>query len=276
VRIHRDREKRTITLDQSTYIQQMLQTFGMDKCRPVATTAEGVLRRLPEGEGRPDQLYMSIVGSLLYAAMITRPDIAAAVQMLSRHLQRSGPEHLAAAKRVLRYLLGTIDMCLVYGGTGPVKLVGYSDADWAGDPDTRRSTTGYTFTLGRGSVSWESRLQPTVALSSCESEYVAASTATQEAVHLRLLLSELGFPQEGPTIIYEDNQGTIALSENPMLQKRTKHVDIRYHFVREKVLSGEIKLVYIPTQDQVADILTKPLQKQRIIELRSKLMGVVG
>ena len=124
-----------------------------------------------------------------------------------------------------------------------------------------------------GVVSWGSKLQPTVALSSAEAEYMAACAAVQEAIHLRLLMRDLGFEQKGATVIYEDNQGCIALSENPMFHKRTKHIDIRYHFIRERVASGEVVLKYVATEHQLADLLTKALPKPRVLALRKPILG---
>lgn len=276
----RDRSKRTIKISQTSYLQQVLERFGMDQCKPVGNPIEGVLRRI-EG-GKPDTTYMSIVGSLMYASIVSRPDLTFSVQVLSRHFQSCGPEHLAAAKRVLKYLKGTMDRGIIYGGTTgstgepSAKLLGYSDSDWAGDVDTRRSTTGYVFTLNHGAVTWGSRLQATVALSSSEAEYMAMCAAVQEAIHLRQLLKDLGHVQDQPTRILEDNQGCIALSENPVFHKRTKHIDIKYHFVRERVASNEIKIEYVATEDQLADLLTKGLSKQRTMKLSDAIMGGVS
>jgi hypothetical protein len=152
-------------------------------------------------------------------------------------------------------------------------LTGYADSDYAGDPDTRRSTTGYVFILAGGAVSWQSRLQPTTALSTSEAEYMSVCAATQEAIHLRRLLADLGFPQTKPTIIFEDNQGCIGLANNPIVNKRTKHIDVKYHYIREKIESQEINLKPIRTQDQVADILTKPLPKPQLTACRVKILG---
>lgn len=285
VEIKRDRSRRRIEMTQTVYINQMLERFGMAECKPVGAPAEGVLSRITaEDGGRPDKLYMSIVGSLLYASIITRPDITYAVQALGRHMQASGNEHMIAAKRVLRYLQGTKDLGLIYdaGEAGSDNgmeqqpcVFGFSDADWGGDLDTRRSTTGYLFMIQEtgGVVSWGSKLQPTVALSSAEAEYMAACAAVQEAVHLRLLMSDLGFEQKEPTVIYEDNQGCIALSDNPIHHRRTKHIDIKYHFIRERVASKEIELKYVPTEYQLADLLTKGLAKPRVVALRNSILG---
>ena len=273
--VRRDLAARTLELSQTAYVDQVLERYGMAKCQEVGTPAEGTLTRLPKGEGSANHEYMSVVGSLLYAAEVSRPDIAYPVRVLGRHLQASGREHMTAAKRVLRYLKGTRELGIVYGGSGAnsLKMVGYSDADWAGDKETRRSTTAYVFMLAGGCVSWGSKLQPTVALSSAEAEYMAACSAAQEAIHLRRLMESLGFQQDEATTIHEDNQGCIAMSENPVQHQRTKHIDIRYHFVRERVESGDIKLTYVGTEHQLADLLTKPLNRERVQKLRASVMG---
>jgi hypothetical protein len=271
MQIIRDRQNRTLDIKQTTYITQMLERFGMKDCKSVSTPAEGVLARNKEPQQQPSIEYMSITGSLLYAAMVTRPDLAFAVQSLGRHMQSSGPAHLSAAKRVLRYLQGSKDLGIRFSG-GNKTLLGYSDSDWAGDQDTMRSTTGYLFMFGGGPISWSSRLQPTVALSSAEAEYMAASSAVQEATYLRQLLKDMGYPQLEATKIMEDNQGCIALSENPVLHKRTKHISIKYHFIREKIHEGTTKLEYISTEHQLADVLTKALPRTRFTLLREKIM----
>lgn len=274
----RDRNAGTIVIKQPALIDRILEAWSMQDCKAVATPAEGFLSRLSDEEkGQPDGAFQSIVGSLLYVAMITRPDIAYAVQVLGRHLQACGPEHWVAAKRILRYLQGTRDVGIIYGGSGAgagaLVLYGYADADWANDRDTRRSTTGYAFMLGGGCVSWGSKLQPTVALSSSEAEYMGTTPAVQEALVQRQLLCDLHLKQEQPTIIFEDNQGCIAMSNNPVMLKRTKHIDVRYHFIREKVENGDVVLKYIPTEDQLADLLTKPLPRHRVVMLRDRMLG---
>ena len=171
-------------------------------------------------------------------------------------------------------LQGTKELGLKYGETrAGTKITGYADSDWASDKDTRRSVTAYVYTLGGAAVSWTSRLQQTVALSSAESEYMAASAASQEAIHLRRLLESLGFKQEGPTVIYDDNQGAIAMTKNPVMHRRTKHIDIRHHFVREAVARGDVTLVYVPTSEQAADLLTKALTRATVQRLRPILLG---
>lgn len=268
--VTRDRSKGTLTITQKAYTDVLLKRFGMTECKPVGTPAEGYLRRVSDGE--PNKDYMCLVGSLLYAAMVTRPDISFAVQALGRHLQSSTDEHMNAGMRVLRYLQGTKNVGITYS-KGETVLVGYADSDWAGDQDTRRSVTGYVYVLCGAAISWGSKLQPTVALSSSEAEYMAACYAIQEAVHLRLLLKSLGYEQQGHTVIFEDNQGCIYMSQNPVMHKRAKHIDIRFHFVRERVADGTVKLVYVETENQLADLLTKPLLKARILKIRGVVLG---
>ena len=175
-------------------------------------------------------------------------------------------------KRVLKYLKGTLMYGLkFYAHEEEPELFGYSDADWAGDVDTRRSTSGYVFQIGSSTISWSSKKQATVAKSSTEAEYVALSSATQEAVWLRSLMGDLGRQLDAPTIIYEDNQGAVELAKNAKYHNRTKHIDICHHFVRERVISNEIQVIYCPTRDMIADIMTKGLAK--LVKLRD-LLGV--
>jgi hypothetical protein len=154
-------------------------------------------------------------------------------------------------------------------------LKGYCDADWGGDLDTRRSTTGYMFFIGDGAISWNSKRQPTVALSTTEAEYMATTQAAKEAMWLRQLMSDIGCVQAKATTIMSDNQGSIALAKNPKHHSRTKHIDVQHHFIREKVETELIELKYCPTQDMVADVLTKALAKDRHHILR-RSMGIVS
>jgi hypothetical protein len=163
----------------------------------------------------------------------------------------------------MRYLKGTAHYRLKLGGGAQVVLSGYCDADWAGDLDERKSTTGYAFYVGHGLVSWNSKRQPTVALSTAEAEYMAATQAVKEAMWLKQLLSEMGFTQSQGVVIHSDNQGCIALTKNPAYHSRTKHIDIRHHFIRDRVDAGDVELQYCATDDMVADVLTKALAREK-------------
>ena len=166
----------------------------------------------------------------------TRPDIAAAVEVLPQYVSRPSKDHWIGMKHILRYLKGTLKYGLKFSALEEEpELIGYSDADWAADVDTRRSTSGYVFQIGSGTVSWSSRKQATVAKSSTEAEYAALSSATLEAVWLRRLMEDLGRQKDAPPTVYEDNQGAIELAKNAKYHNRTKHIDICHHFVRERV-----------------------------------------
>ena len=229
-----------------------------------------------DGVSRPVDTtsYQSFVGSLLYAAITTHPDITQAVGVVSKFCANPTQRHLTAAKRILRYLKGTGYLGLRYKKCADGNLIGYSDADWAGDVDDRHSTSGNVFLLAKGAVSWLSKKQATVALSTTEAEYVALSTATQEAIWLQRLFTDVGEPLEEPVVINEDNQGAIAMAKNPVGHARTKHIDIRYHFVLEGVRNGTIIMKYVATGEMVADILTKSLPQhpfeKLVIELGMK------
>ena len=275
-------------LDEEIYMQQpegyvkpgeehlvcKLEKYRQTEAKPVSTPADlKVKLQKEDGFSRPVDAtsYQSMVGSLLYAAIATRPDIAQAVGVVSKFCANPTQNHLTAAKRILRYLKATAYLGLSYKKCADGNLIGYSDADWVGDIDDCHSTSGNVFSFACGAVSWLSKKQATVSLSTAEAEYVALSTATQEAIWLRRLLADIGEPPEGPTEIYEDNQGAISMAKNPVGHARTKHIDIRYHFVREGVRDGAIALKYIATDEMIADILTKPLPNHRFQKLVTEL-----
>lgn len=216
-------------------------------------------------------LYQSMVGSLLYAATATRPDISHAVGVVSKFNANPSEAHMTAVKRIMRYLKGTADLALIYRKSEEEMVLAYSDADWAGDIDDRHSTTGNVCMMAKGAVSWLSKKQATVALSTAEADYVALSSVTQEVIWIRRLLSDIGVIFNAPTMIMEDNQGAIAIASNPVGHSRTKHIDIRYHFVREAILNKTVQLQYCPTEFMLADILTKPLSRECFEKLRCTL-----
>ena len=269
---------REIHIHQKKYLKDLLSKFGMEDSKPVSTPMD-INVKLEKNDGVSKNvdpiLYQSMVGSLLYAAVATRPDIAQAVAAVSKFNSCPNESHLTAVKRIFRYLKGTLEFVLKYMQSDfGLELLGFSDADWAGDLDNRRSTTGNLFMLANGVITWLSKRQVTVSLSTAEAEYVALCSATQEAIWLRRLLGELGWDQEKPTKIYEDNQGTIAMSKNPVNHSRTKHIDIKYHLVCDAVQNNLIELEYCQTEKMLADIMTKPLARGQFEMLRAK-MGIL-
>lgn len=203
--------------------------------------------------------YREAVGSLIFASQQTRPDICFAVNNVAKFCNNPGPAHWQAVKRIFRYLKGTSQVRLEYRKDGNNSITGYSDSDWGSSEDDRRSVTGYVFLMSNGMISWNSKRQATVALSSTEAEYMALSSATQEALWWRNIEKELNYGEsKKPTTIFGDNVGALQLGTNGGYHPRTKHIDIRHHFVHEKVENSEIQLQYVPSELMVADALTKP------------------
>lgn len=208
----------------------------------------------------------------MFLAVVTRPDLAYSVNAVSKFLNNHNKSHWQAVKRIIAYLINTVDMGIEYRAVEPrIELSGYSDADFASDIETRRSRTGYAFCIANGIVTWSSQRQKLVSMSTTESEYIAAATAAKEAVWLRTLLNGVGCKCDKPTTLYVDNQSAIRLIRNPEFHKRTKHIDIKYHYVREKVENHEIEVVFVPTEAQLADVFTKALPRDRFIKLCNNL-----
>uniref|UniRef100_H3H8M3 Integrase catalytic domain-containing protein n=2 Tax=Phytophthora ramorum TaxID=164328 RepID=H3H8M3_PHYRM len=282
--IKNNRDSGKATVRQTKFFKSILTKFGMQDSKPVKTPQDPGLKltkNMCEGGCQHEDTmknvpYRSAVGALMYLMVATRPDLAAAVGVLSQFSADPCPTHWQALKRVLRYLQATPTHGLEFSREDSLGMCGYSDADWAGDIESRRSTSGYAFMMNGGCISWRSKKQRTVALSSTEAEYMALSEATQEAVWLKVFLCELGEMASDEAVkIYEDNQGSIALAKNPQFHKRTKHIDIRYHFVREKVEDGQVVLQYVSTTDMLADMMTKAIPATQFSVLRTKL-GIQG
>ena len=268
-----DKENNSIWIGQPAYTKNLLKSYGMQDSNPVNTPADANYKLQPatnQDEPLNQTQYQSAVGSLMYLSVNSRPDIAFSVNSLARFNSNPRKEHWSALKRVLRYLNGMINHGLIYKQGGAKHFVGYSDADWAGDLSDRKSTSGYVFMLSGGPVSWSSRKQKCVALSTAKAEYVALSAAVQECMWLRQLEAELSYDNDRPTVIFEDNQSTIAMAKNPQFHGRAKHIDIRHHFVREQLAHGTIQLEYCPTTEMTADIFTKGLNGERFKTLREK------
>ena len=211
------------------------------------------------------------MGSLLFLSQVSRPDIAYAVNFGSRFLTNPKRAHWNLIKRIIRYIKRTFNYGLYFDSNAQLSLEIFSDADYAGDTETRRSTSGYLFKYGSAVVSWTSQRQKCVSLSSTEAEYIAASEAVKGIMWITLLIKSLSTTGGEQPILYIDNQSAIRLVKNPEFHKRTKHIDVRYHFIREKYEDGLFLLQFIGTEDQIADILTKPLVKDRFEKLRSAI-----
>jgi hypothetical protein len=325
IQVVRDRPNKTLHLHQKPYIESILKQFGMEHCNGVSTPLEPNIQLFAnECTASPtNQLaYQHAIGRIAYLMLATRPDLAFSISALSSYCSNPSPWHSIAVLRMLRYLKKTLNIGITYSsnlnaivqaaikegnslGSGLTGLFGYTDSDWAGDKDSRKSTSGYIFTLYGGAISWKSTKQSIVATSSTEAEYIACSEGVKEALWLRRLMLEIqGNPSTKPfyysheieaqnqlRILYEtsiprplqqtkdsqtifvDNQGAIKLSQNPRQHNRTKHIDVRYHFIRESCRQGLIKLVHVPTEEMLADILTKSLPRVKH-EKHMKDMGL--
>ena len=266
-----------VKMNQKRYIQKVLERFNMTDCKPRATPSEQKMDWSCDSNPADERKYREAVGSLIYLMMCTRPDICWIITKLSQHLSNPLECHWLAVKHVFRYLKGTIDHELVYRKSGEdLSVIGYSDADWASNPDDRRSISGYCFSLTpKGPlISWKSRKQTSVALSSCEAEYMALASAVQESLYLIQIMKDIDKRyQSNPALIFEDNQGTIALANNPVSRQKSKHIDIKYHFIRSELKNGKFVMKYCPTHDMLADIMTKPSTKFQLQKFRSLIFG---
>jgi transposase InsO family protein len=264
--IVRDRRLRTIGLNQGKFAQQLVEKFSMQDAKPASTPSSTAVKISAEGSPLDTVKfpYSELVGSLLYLAVCTRPDIAQAVGAVARYLSKPTVSHWNAVHMILRYVKGTVKYGLMYGH-GDLGIIGYCDADYAGDIDTRRSTTGYAFVMNGGVISWNSRLQATVAASTVEAEYMAAAAAVKEALWLRKLMQDLGCGESCITI-KDDNQGALKILKHPISSARSKHIDVLHHFARERVQRGEVTFEYLSTERMIADILTKPLPKCKFVD----------
>src|SRR5947207_8361034 len=275
IQVHRDRERKIIHISQAGYIRTILERYGMQNNKPasvpLSTGARLVKATIMDvlAEKKENQ---SVVGSLMYAMLATRSDLAQSIQQVSQFSQKPTRAHEKAAKQGLRYLNGTIDEGIMYNGNLGMRLKVWSHANWGGE-EGRESVSGFVFTLARGTVSWSSKKQGSFALSTTESESMALLHALKEQIWLLRFLREIGYDIDNQNITYTDNQGAIALAHNPEHHARTKHIDIQYHFIRNCVEDGTTRLEYCPTEDMVADSLTKALGPERHKKL-AKMMGM--
>ena len=263
---------RGLLLHQTSYAQSILTQFGMAECNPCKVPLpDGTkLRKETNTPLVSTHLYCRLVGKLMFLTN-TRPDLALLVKLVSRFMQSPQQAHMNAVKSILRYLNGTASLGLCYEQADTVELLGFSDADWGGDLDQRKSTGGFLFSINGTPITWSSRKQSCVALSSTESEYRALVEATKEAIWIKDLLIELGFLEQNSTTIFCDNQSSIKISKNPIYHSKTKHFEIHLHFVRDMVKKKAVQIVYIPTGQQAADIFTKALGRIKFETCRDLL-----
>lgn len=265
-------------LSQESYAQRLINKFGLSDANSVKTPIESNLRLTEVGDKSElcdPVLYQSVVGSLLYLSTKTRPDIAYAISKAARYCSKPTKEHWSVVKRIIRYIKGTLNYGLLYTKSESAVCVGYSDSDWAGEQSDRKSTSGFSFQLSGASISWNSSKQKCVALSTAEAEYMALSNATQEAVWLKQFFEDLNVSSGQPITIYEDNQATISISNDNICSRKTKHIDIKFHFVRDQISKNVICLKYCNTDNMIADILTKGLTHEKFIRCR-KMLGVTS
>lgn len=276
LRISRDRFQRTLYVDQSRYIKTLLAKYGYTDVNPVSTPADSnvhLQRPLPDDDQPvPNFPYQNIVGSLLHVMVYTRPDIAHAVTTVAQYSSNFREIHCTAVRRIVKYLRGTTNHALCYSPSKyPGQLITYADADYAGDVNDRKSRSGCVILLNNAPVLWLSRKQSCIATSTTESEYIAAALASKETIWLRRLLTDFGLLYPGPTSLRSDNQSVVRLILNPEFHKRTKHIDIVYHKIRELQDNAEIDIIYVPTDRQFADIFTKSLTPEKFLKLRATL-----
>jgi hypothetical protein len=283
MRVQRDRVARTIKLSQERYVQQLLAEHGAELVGPGKSTpmaSDAVLVKTAPGSEQLDQSsnpYAHIVGALLYLQSCTRPDIAHAVCLLARFMAAPSMPHWRALLWLLRYLKETASFGLVLGagsgGSAGSVVVGYSDSDWGGDRDERKSTGGYVFLYGGTAISWRTKKQAVVAGSTAEAEYIAASGATKEALWLKQLLhADFGIAV-GALPLLIDNQAAMYIADSSAASARSKHIDIHYHLVRDRVARGDISTSYVRSEDNVADCMTKALAENAFVKCRDG-MGV--
>jgi hypothetical protein len=283
IRITHDLKHRVLKINQESYVRETLAKFNMTKCTGVTTPMskgtdlgrEQCPKTPEERAAMADKPYSSLLGRLMYLMVSTRPDLASAVQILSRFMSNPGESHWRALKRLLQYLKYTANHGITYRGDQEIQPVGFSDADFAGCKDSRKSTSGYVFMMGGGAVSWSSKRQTIVATSTCEAEYVAAAFAAKEAIWEMVFLSELNLGEDRPMAVHCDSQSALHVMHNAVINQRTKAIDITLHYVKELVERQLIVFHFTPTHKQLADLFTKPLGRVVFEKFRAGI-GIEG
>jgi hypothetical protein len=277
LKVERDRQARTITLSQQAYVETVLQRFHMQDAKPeyvpmkpgtILSTDQSPSSQT-ELEDMKDIPYQRAIGSLMYAAVSTRPDIAFPVAILSQFMHNPGRAHWEAVKQILCHFQATRSMRLTLGSES-AGLEAYIDTDWAQQPH-QHSISGYVVLLNGGAVAWSARKQSLIALSTAEAKYIALTSIAREVLFIQALLNELYGPTPDSIPVYCDNQGAIALASNNKFHGRTKHIDLWYHYICELVKNGTLRLEYCPTDDNLADAFTKALPRPRLDKLRAKM-----
>lgn len=261
-----------IHLCQKKYAHEVLERFEMSNCNPVKNpiVPGAKLSKEEDGEEVDGTLYKQMVGCLVYLT-VTRPDMMYVVCLISWFMAKPREKHMLAAKRALRYLKGTMELGVFYKRGSELEVIAYTDSDYAGDVEDRKSTSGYVFLLNGAAVCWSSRKQEVVTLSSTEAEYVAATSCACHCVWIKGVMEQNFMEQNKCMEINCDNTSSIKLSKNPVMHRRTKHIDVRYHYLRDLTNQEVVKLVFCGTEEQVADIMTKPVKLETFIKLRSLL-----
>ena len=277
-----ERDEKELRIDQEVYVENILKRFKMENSKPTDTPIIKEDKKIKNEE--KDEIfedvstYQSAIGSLIYLATATRPDIAFAVNQAAQAMREPMQSDWVKVKRIMRYLQKTKKMKIVYKRNEKEEdeVIGFSDASYGEDRKDRKSTSGYLFIKAQAPIAWKSKKQPIVSLSSMEAEYIALTAATKEALWLRKLEKEIERKKENDEVkirIYEDNQSAIKTANDEIHNERSKHIDIRYHFIRERIKRKEIEIKYLKTEDMIADILTKGLDKMKIQKL-IKEMGL--
>jgi hypothetical protein len=270
IRIDHDRSVGTISLSQEAYLKRVLARYGMTECAscstPLPLGIELTKTQAPsmdeERHYMLDKPYREALGSVMYAQIATRPDLSYAVSTLSKFSSNPGKAHWLALMHVFQYIKGTLHFKIRYGGKETsLTPYGYVDADYGGDRDTCRSCARHVFIQAGGPTAWGAQYQPTVALSTTEAEYMAMTRGAKQLLWMYSTMSEVGFPQPKPALLYADNAGAVALMKNTKHNARVKHIDIRHHYIRERVDEGDIIIKHIPSSNNLTDIFTKPLGK---------------
>jgi hypothetical protein len=270
IEIARNREAGTVQLSQKHYAEDILKTFGMSDCTPKKFPMATPIPADVSGDRPPPDRrfpYLEFIGKLNYLARSTRPDLSFVASHLATFCSCYQERHWNACLDVMRYIKGTTAVSIVYSKSGPDQPISYSDANYATDPIDRKSISGYAFTYAGGMISWKSKKQPVVAHSSSESELVALDSAAREAMWITSLFDQLKKPIQLPLQLWEDNQGTINITRNPVNHPGTKHIAVRYFAVRDWIHEGRLKVEYMKTSEMLADALTKPLNGARLREL---------